>query len=90
MKIELEEISKHIPGTGDFITIDREKCNNCGLCLTICIKNLWRKSGDGIYYLAEDYKEKCVECAGCYQVCEAGAIQFRYPAGGTGVVFEQG
>ena len=26
----------------------------------------------------------------CYQVCDANAIEFRYPSGGTGVIFEKG
>jgi len=51
--------------------------------------NLWKKK-DGVVYIAEDYKSKCLECASCYQVCDAGAINFQYPAGGTGIVIEQG
>jgi len=90
VKIELEGLSTHIAGTGDFITVDKEKCNRCGRCLIICIVNLWKKDEDGLAYLVDNYQEKCVECAACYQVCEAGAIDFKYPAGGTGVVFEQG
>jgi ferredoxin like protein len=90
VKIELEGLSTHIGDTGDFITFDKEKCNRCGRCLIICIVNLWKKDEDGLAYLVDNYKEKCLECAGCYQVCEAGAIDFKYPAGGTGVVFEQG
>ena len=89
MKIELEGLTKHVEGTGDFISIDNSKCNNCGRCLVICIMNMWKKR-DGKIYISEDYKNKCVECAACYHVCQPGAINFQYPAGGTGVVFEQG
>lgn len=89
MKIELDGISKHVAGTGDFISIDNEKCNLCDSCLKICVVNLWKKK-EGKVYIAEDYKEKCLECGGCYMVCEPGAISFQYPAGGTGVVYEQG
>ena len=35
MKIELESITKRVSGTGDFISIDQEKCNKCGRCLII-------------------------------------------------------
>ncbi|MHA1291054.1 MAG: ATP-binding protein [Promethearchaeota archaeon] len=89
MKIELEELSKHISGTGDFISIDNDKCNNCNMCLKICVMNLWKKKESKVYII-DDYKEKCLECGGCYMVCEPGAINFRYPSGGTGVVYEQG
>ncbi|MGQ4875933.1 MAG: 4Fe-4S dicluster domain-containing protein [Candidatus Helarchaeota archaeon] len=89
MKLELEKISKHIPSEVDFITIDNEKCNNCDRCLIICLMNLWKKK-DGKVYISEDYKEKCLECGACWQVCEPGAIQFRYPSGGTGVIYENG
>jgi ferredoxin like protein len=89
MKIELEGLSKHIPGTGDFIIFDSEKCNNCDMCLKICVMNLWKKK-DGKIYIVDDYKKKCLECGACYMVCDPGAIDFSYPSGGTGVVFEQG
>ena len=86
---DLESISTHVGDTGDFISIDNEKCNNCGRCLVICIKNLWKKK-DGKVYIVDDYKTRCVECGSCGQVCEPGAIDFSYPAGGTGVVYEKG
>ncbi|TFG04657.1 MAG: ferredoxin family protein [Promethearchaeota archaeon] len=89
MKIDVKGLSKHIPGTGDFISIDPSKCNGCGRCTVVCIMNLWLMR-DGVARLVENYQEKCVECAGCYSVCEPNAINFRYPKGGTGVVFEQG
>ena len=89
MKIELEGLTKRISGTGDFISIDYDKCNNCDRCLIICIMNLWRKK-EGKIYLAEEYQSKCLECAGCFQVCDARAINFKYPAGGTGIIIEKG
>ena len=88
-KYEYETISIHVGDTGDFISIDNEKCNNCGRCLVICIKSLWRKK-DGKVYIAENYKTSCVECGSCAEVCGPGAITFSYPAGGTGVVYEKG
>ena len=42
MKIEIQGLTKRVSGTGDFIKIDREKCNGCGRCLIICIVNLWK------------------------------------------------
>ena len=82
-------LTKHIPGTSDFISIDQNKCNRCGQCILVCVANLWRKIDNAIS-ISEDYKERCLECAACYQVCEADAIEFRYPSGGTGIVYEKG
>lgn len=89
MKIEVKDLTKRVSGTGDFIKVDQEKCNGCGRCLIICVMNLW-KMKDGKAYLVDDYQSKCLECAGCYSLCEPDAILFRYPAGGTGVIYEQG
>ena len=89
MNIELEGLTKRIPGTGNFISLEEEKCNNCERCLIVCIMNLWRKE-KGKIYIAEEYRSKCVECAACFQICDAGAISFKYPAGGTGIVIEKG
>ena len=89
MKIEIDGLTKHIPGTGDFISIDISKCNNCGNCILVCLVNLWGRKDNRIY-ISENYKEKCLECAACYQVCDPGAISFQYPAGGTGVIYEKG
>jgi ferredoxin like protein len=82
-------LTKHIPTRVDFISIDQNICNRCGLCILVCVANLWRKI-DKIISISEDYKERCLECAACYQVCEAGAIEFRYPPGGTGIIYEKG
>ncbi len=87
--VDLETISMHVGDTGDFISVDNEKCNNCGRCLVICIKSLWKKK-EGNIYIIDEYKSRCVECGSCALVCEPGAIDFSYPAGGTGVVYENG
>ena len=89
MKFELEGLTKRIPGTGNFISVDQEKCNRCDRCLIICIMNLWRKK-ENLIYIVDDYQSKCLECGACYQVCDPGAISFQYPAGGTGIVIEKG
>ena len=89
MKIDVKDLTKRIAGTGDFIKVDQERCNGCGRCAVVCVMNLWRLR-DGVASLVENYQEKCLECAACYSVCEPDAINFRYPAGGTGIVYEQG
>ncbi|MFX0031278.1 MAG: 4Fe-4S dicluster domain-containing protein [Promethearchaeota archaeon] len=89
MRIQIEDLTEHISGTGDFISIDIDRCNKCDKCLQVCLVNLWHKSDNRIY-ISEDYKKKCLECAACYQVCETGAIYFQYPRGGTGIVYKRG
>jgi ferredoxin like protein len=89
MQIDLEKLIPRIPGTGDFISVDTEKCTLCGRCLVICVMNLWKRRGDTVH-LVSDYAARCVECGACHQVCEAGAIEFRYPNGGTGIVCRKG
>jgi len=51
--------------------------------------NLWKKKDDKVY-IVEDYPTNCLECGACAQICESDAIDFRFPAGGTGLVIEQG
>jgi ferredoxin-like protein FixX len=51
--------------------------------------NLW-KIHEGVAFLSDDYKEKCLECGSCAQVCEPEAITFRYPSGGAGIIYEHG
>ena len=90
MKIELDKISERAPGDpGDFIKLDLDKCTGCGNCAMVCVVTLWKIRG-GKAVLSENYKNKCLECAACFSVCDPRAIDFSYPAGGTGVVYLQG
>ncbi len=89
MKINIDNLVQRIPNTGDFISVDNEKCTMCGRCLIICVMNLWKRKDDKAY-IVEDYQSKCMECGACYQVCESDAISFRFPSGGTGIIYEQG
>ena len=89
MNIDYKKLITRIPGTGDFITFDTKKCTLCGRCLIICVMNLWKKQQDRVH-LVEDYVSHCLECGACQQVCESDAINFRYPAGGTGIVYLRG
>jgi len=50
---------------------------------------LWRKIDDEIT-ISEYYKEKSLDCEAYYQVCEPDAINFQYPKGGTGIIYEKG
>lgn len=76
---------------GDFITYHEEKCTGCGQCVTICALSLWSMNKDnGKARLSPKFNEYCMECAGCYAVCEQDAIDFRYPSGGAGIIIKHG
>ena len=89
VKIDHKQLVNRVPGTGNFISVDNSKCTSCGRCLIICVMNLWKLSKNTVYII-DDYASQCMECGACSQVCESDAIEFRYPAGGTGIVYEKG
>jgi len=70
-----------VEGTGDFIKIDEKKCTGCGNCVKVCLAGCFK-----IVNKKAKIKtlEKCMECAACWYVCAERAIDFKWPAGGTG------
>jgi len=91
MKIDYKSLVKRVDADkmGDFISYDEEKCNGCGLCNLVCSFKLWSVK-DGKARLAPRYQELCLECGACWDVCEPEAIEFNFPAGGTGIIIEFG
>ena len=91
IKIDIKSLVKRVDTdkTGDFISYDEEKCDGCGLCALVCSVNLWSVK-NGKAKLAPKYQELCMECGACWDICEAEAVDFSYPAGGTGVIIEYG
>ena len=87
--IHKRELVTVIESPVDFITVDHEKCVGCMSCVIICGMDLW-KMRDGKAVLDPDYKRVCTECASCYTVCDYDAIEFTFPPGGYGVVYEKG
>ncbi|MHA1130209.1 MAG: indolepyruvate ferredoxin oxidoreductase subunit alpha [Candidatus Helarchaeota archaeon] len=88
-KIDLKSLNVREGETGEFITHNPENCTGCGKCILICPVNLW-KLENGKSKLAQDYKERCMECAACVSICEFDAISFIYPKGGTGIKYSFG
>lgn len=77
------------PAREDFLGLDVDRCTGCAQCAIVCPALLWKMS-HGKAALADDYRARCLECAGCYQICDARAIRFHYPGGGEGIVVSQG
>jgi ferredoxin-like protein FixX len=91
IKIDLKQLVNRADAdsTGDFITYDESACDGCGRCALVCSMSLWTLK-DGKARLAPRYQQLCLECGGCWEICEREAVDFSYPRGGTGVVIEYG
>jgi ferredoxin like protein len=78
------------PDDESHIVIDQERCARCEVrrCIRMCPGQL--------YTLVEETGEMrvehagCLECGTCLVVCPEGALQWRYPCGGSGVRFRFG
>jgi ferredoxin like protein len=71
------------------IVVDDDHCRGCSTkaCVTACPAGLFVPTADG--GILFNY-EQCFECGTCYLVCnEAGALRWRYPEGGHGVIFHR-
>ena len=53
------------------LTIDREKCNGCGMCLKVCPHPVLALSNGAVEILSRDH---CMECGACSTNCPTDAI----------------
>jgi len=70
-----------VEGTGEFISVNEEKCDGCANCVRVCLGGCYEISGGKARIKSLD---KCMECGACWYVCPTGAIDFSWPPGGTG------
>ncbi len=91
-RVVVQDLVYRIPdaATGDFISFYKDRCTGCGACTMVCAAGVWSIPKSGKARLSPRYREMCLECAACAVVCEQGAILFRYPNGGSGIVIQHG
>ncbi|MFA5375240.1 MAG: nitroreductase family protein [Dehalococcoidia bacterium] len=59
----------------ELFTVDKQKCNLCGLCVADCPSFVIEMSGmDGLPSLAQGGEERCIRCGHCVAVCPNGAL----------------
>ena len=58
------------------ITIDKNKCIHCGMCIKDCIVNCIEFDSEKIPKYVEGGNKMCVGCQHCMAICPAGALSF--------------
>ena len=56
------------------ITIDKNKCLRCSLCVKDCIAALLVPGDDGVPRMPAENEKYCINCQHCLAVCPAGAV----------------
>ncbi len=63
------------------VIFDSERCKGCGLCPTVCPKEIIKMSdrinskGYHPAYVDDSDMEKCIGCAFCYEICPDAVIE---------------
>jgi ferredoxin-like protein FixX len=83
LRQKLQYLVEMIPTKGDNIKVIESKCGGCKLCVKHCPGGCFEMVEDKAQYT---HPELCFECGACLVLCPTGAIDWCYPAGGTGVV----
>ena len=61
--------------------VDLDKCEQCGKCTQLCPSEAIYLRGNRVYI----DPAKCIGCATCIAVCEQGAIEVNWEAGGSNI-----
>ncbi|MDY6029423.1 MAG: nitroreductase family protein [Acidaminococcaceae bacterium] len=61
--------------TGNLITVDRDKCIRCGICVECCPSCILSMANDGPVC---DNERGCMGCGHCVAICPAGAMDNKY------------
>ena len=73
----------YIKGVSTLI-LDKEKCTNCGMCVTVCPHRVFTmQDGD----VTASVPDKCMECGACMRNCPFSAVTVRAGVGCASAVF---
>jgi len=83
LREKIEGLFEMIPKE-NHIVIDEAKCNGCESCYLYCPGGCFTME-DGIAK-ATHVETFCQECGSCESLCPTGAIIYKEPSGGTGII----
>jgi nitroreductase/NAD-dependent dihydropyrimidine dehydrogenase PreA subunit len=64
-----------------FITVDKDKCNKDGLCVSECpARIIQMDEKDGYPFPTPDFEDYCIKCGHCVSVCPADALRLDWLA----------
>ncbi len=58
------------------LTIDKDTCTHCGMCLRECVVGCIAFNSEQIPGYIQDGEKMCVGCQHCFAVCPTGALSF--------------
>ena len=58
------------------ITIDKENCIHCGLCIKDCVVSIIEFDDEKIPQYKHGNENACVGCQHCMAICPTGALSF--------------
>lgn len=61
----------------DLIEIDKKKCNQDGICISVCPSNLLVMDDDSFPTPIESANQMCIRCGHCVAICPTGALKHR-------------
>ena len=72
----------------DVVTLahEPETCNGCGACLSVCPRQVFRRS-DGKIEIGK--RDACIECGACQRNCPQGAVTVRVGVGCASALINQ-
>ena len=56
------------------ITVDKEKCIKCGLCVNDCVSKCIDTNKENYPYMS--FEDRCLACQHCMMICPTGALSF--------------
>ena len=59
----------------EFFEVDKELCNQDGICITACPSRVIENGEDGFPAPAQDIETMCIRCGHCVAICPTGAFR---------------